>query len=192
MHVAPQPSHVIVDIGCGTGSLALLLSRPEPSARIIGLDPDPEVLVVAQRKAFADVGADATVQWCVGMGDALLDSLGADSVDTVVSSLVLHRCPMPMKRAVLASMLAVLKPGGRVVIADYGLQRTTLMGLGFRIVQLAAASATTGPLPTPPSRVAVVSRLASAPTAFPAGREPARAGAAVRARPSRPGSAATH
>jgi ubiquinone/menaquinone biosynthesis C-methylase UbiE len=53
------------------------------------------------------------------MGDALVDSVGADSTDTVVSSLVLHQCPLPMKRAVLASMFAVLRSGGRLVIADY-------------------------------------------------------------------------
>ena len=145
MYVAPQPGDVIADVGCGTGSLALLLSRVEPGARIIGVDPDAEVLAVARRKAFADVGADTAVQWRVGMGDALVDSLGANSVDTVVSSLVLHQCPLPMKRAVLASMFAVLKPGGRLVIADYGLQRTTLMRLSFRIVQLADGKEDTQP-----------------------------------------------
>jgi precorrin-6B methylase 2 len=133
MYVAPQPGDVIADVGCGTGTLALLLGRVEPSARIIGVDPDPEVLAVARRKA----GADAGEQWRVGMGDALEELLGANSVDTVVSSLVLHQCPLPMKRAVLASMFAALKPGGRLVIADYGLQRTTLMRTAFRIVQLA-------------------------------------------------------
>jgi SAM-dependent methyltransferase len=66
-------------------------------------------------------------------------------VDTVVSSLVLHQCPLPMKRAVLASVLSVLKPGGRLVIADYGLQRTTLMRMAFRIVQLADGKVDTQP-----------------------------------------------
>jgi ubiquinone/menaquinone biosynthesis C-methylase UbiE len=119
----------------------LLLSRLEPSARIIGLDPDPEVLAVARRKATAD----STVQWRVGMGDALVESFGAASVDAVVSSLVLHQCPLPMKRAILASMFAVLKPGGRLVIADYGLQRTALMRMAFRIVQLADGKEDTQP-----------------------------------------------
>lgn len=141
MYVTPQPGHVIADIGCGTGSLALLLSRVEPGAQIIGLDPDPEVLAVARGKA----ATDAAVQWRVGMGDALVESLGAASVNTVVSSLVLHQCPLPMKRAVLASMFAVLKPGGRLVIADYGLQRTALMRLAFRIVQLADGKQDTQP-----------------------------------------------
>jgi ubiquinone/menaquinone biosynthesis C-methylase UbiE len=142
MYVAPQPGDVIVDVGCGTGSLALLLGRVEPRARIVGLDPDPEVLAVARRKSDA---AEATVQWCLGMGDALVESLGANSVNTVVSSLVLHQCPLPMKRAVLASMFVVLRPGGKLVIADYGLQRTTLMRLLFRIVQLADGKEDTQP-----------------------------------------------
>jgi hypothetical protein len=62
-----------------------------------------------------------------------------------VSSLVLHQCPLPMKRAVLASMHAVLRSGGKVVIADFGLQRTTSMRLAFRIVQLADGKQDTQP-----------------------------------------------
>jgi ubiquinone/menaquinone biosynthesis C-methylase UbiE len=139
-YTAPQPDDVIVDVGCGTGSLASLLSRVEPQAQIIGVDPDPDVLVVARRKVAAD-----TVQWRVGMGDALVESVGPDSADTVVSSLVLHQCPVPMKRAVLASTFAVLRPGGRLVIADYGRQRTRLMRLAFRIVQLADGKEDTQP-----------------------------------------------
>ncbi len=140
MYAAPRPADVIVDVGCGTGSLALLLSRVEPQAQIVGVDPDRQVLAVARHKAAA-----AGVQWRVGMGDALVDSVGADSADTIVSSLVLHQCPMPMKRAVLASMFAVLRSGGRLVIADYGPQRSTLMRLAFRIVQLADGKEDTQP-----------------------------------------------
>ncbi len=142
MYIAPRPDDVIADVGCGTGSLAVLLSRVEPRATIVGLDPDPEVLAVARRKAGA---AEVTVDWRVSMGDALVDSLGANSVDTVVSSLVLHQCPLPMKKAILGSMHDVLKPGGKVVIADFGLQRTALMRLAFRIVQLADGKADTQP-----------------------------------------------
>lgn len=141
-HVAAQPDDVVVDVGCGTGSLALLLRRAQPEARIIGVDPDRGVLAMAQRKAD---DAGVPVEWRVGMGDALEQIVGSDSASVVVSSLMLHQCPMAMKRAVLTSMLAVLRPGGRLVVADYGLQRTRLMRLAFRIVQLADGTENTQP-----------------------------------------------
>ncbi|PBC70248.1 ubiquinone/menaquinone biosynthesis C-methylase UbiE [Streptomyces sp. TLI_235] len=146
MHVAPRPGDVIVDVGCGTGSLALLLGRVEPQARIVGVDPDREVLAVARRKAATAVAAaGATPEWRVGLGDAVADIVGAGSADAVVSSLVLHQCPLAMKRAVLAAMFAVLRPGGRLVLADYGLQRTRAMRLAFRAVQFADGREDTQP-----------------------------------------------
>lgn len=141
-HAAPRPDDVIVDVGCGTGSLAMLLRRAEPRARVIGVDPDREVLAIARRKARTGAAAP---EWRLGWGDALSKVTGAGSVDTVVSSLVLHQCPVAMKQSVLASMFEVLRPGGKLVIADFGWQRTRLMRLAFRIVQLADGKADTQP-----------------------------------------------
>ncbi|WP_285561099.1 class I SAM-dependent methyltransferase [Actinoplanes regularis] len=138
MHVAPRSGDVIVDVGCGTGSLAAMLARVEPRARIIGVDPDPEVLAIARSKSRA-------VEWSAGRGDALGESLADGIADTVVSSLVLHQCPVPVKRAMLESMAAVLRPGGKLVITDYGLQRTAVMRLAFRTVQFADGRADTQP-----------------------------------------------
>lgn len=139
-HLAPRPGDAILDVGCGTGSLALLTARAQPQATVVGLDPDPEVLAVARGK-----DTQSQVRWLTGMGDALLDAVGAESMDAVMSSLVLHQCPIAVKRAVLASMFAVLRPGGRLVIADYGWQRTRLMRTAFRIVQLADGKTDTQP-----------------------------------------------
>ncbi|MFB8201152.1 class I SAM-dependent methyltransferase [Kitasatospora purpeofusca] len=149
MHVAPRPEDVVVDVGCGTGSLAVLLNRVEPRATVIGVDPDPEALAVARRKAAAAAveggTPGGTTEWRVGMGDDVAAIVGAGTADTVVSSLVLHQCPVPMKRAVLAAMHETLRPGGKLVIADYGKQRTAAMRLAFRFVQLADGKADTQP-----------------------------------------------
>lgn len=138
MHTVPRPGDVIVDVGCGTGSQAALLHRTEPGATVIGVDPDPEVLAVAARKSGGP-------QWRRGMGDELAGLLGEGTATTIVSSLVLHQCPVPMKRAILAAMHAVLRPGGKVVIADFGRQRTALMKLAFCVVQLADGRRDTQP-----------------------------------------------
>lgn len=144
MHLAPRPDDAILDVGCGTGSLALLAARVQPQAKITGLDPDPEILAVARQKA-AESGSAGRVRWLTGMGDALVDTVGAESMDGVMSSLVLHQCPLPVKRDILESTFAVLRPGGRLVIADFGWQRTRLMRLAFRFVQFADGKADTQP-----------------------------------------------
>ncbi|MFJ6621379.1 class I SAM-dependent methyltransferase [Kitasatospora sp. NPDC091335] len=142
MHVAPRPDDVIVDVGCGTGSLAVLLGRAEPRATVIGVDPDPAVLRLARRKAAA---AGAAPDFRTGMGDAVADLVGDGTADTVVSSLVLHQCPLPAKQAILAAMHRTLRPGGKLVIADFGRQRTAAMRLAFRIVQFADGKEDTQP-----------------------------------------------
>ncbi|MFB7127126.1 class I SAM-dependent methyltransferase [Kitasatospora sp. NPDC056273] len=142
MHAAPRPGDVIVDVGCGTGSFAVLLGRAEPQATVVGVDPDPAVLRLARRKAAA---AGIEPDFRTGMGDAVDEVVGAGTADTVVCSLVLHQCPVPMKQAVLAAMHRTLRPGGKLVIADYGRQRTAAMRLAFRIVQFADGKEDTQP-----------------------------------------------
>lgn len=131
--VEPRPGETILDVGCGTGAFAVMLKTACPAARIIGVDPDPAILALAAAKARQ---AGVEIEWRHALGDRLADIAPARSVDKVVSSLVLHQCPLPMKQAILDAMHATLKPGGAMVVADYGLQRTALMRLLFRLVQM--------------------------------------------------------
>ena len=70
------------------------------------------------------------------MGDELDAFEALRSCDKIVSSLVLHQCPMEVKEAIAAQMFRLLKPGGTLFIADYGEQRSLLMRMLFRQIQL--------------------------------------------------------
>ncbi|MFT4956316.1 MAG: SAM-dependent methyltransferase [Brevundimonas sp.] len=130
--LAPRDGETIVDVGCGTGTLATLLKAAAPEAAVIGIDPDPEVLDRARAKA-RDRGAD--VNFRQGFAGDVSGLVGRDRADKVVSSLVFHQVPIAGKRAGLASIHAALRPGGELHIADYGWQRTASMRLLFRQVQ---------------------------------------------------------
>ncbi len=130
--IAPAAGETIIDIGCGTGTFAIMLKKACPDARIVGIDPDPQILEIARAKATA---ACVEVEWAQHMGDELGMAIADNGADKATSSLVLHQCPMEMKRAILASMFSVLRGGGGLFIADYGHQRSLLMRMLFRQVQ---------------------------------------------------------
>jgi ubiquinone/menaquinone biosynthesis C-methylase UbiE len=46
-----RPGHRVLDIGCGTGRLTILIKRLHPDVDVVGLDPDPNALARAKRKA---------------------------------------------------------------------------------------------------------------------------------------------
>lgn len=129
--IAPRASDRIVDVGCGTGSLALRLKRRSPECQIHGLDPDPEVLDRARRKLRTHrIDVDFSRGFARDAGQVF--PAGATKA---VSSLVFHQVPLDEKRAGLAAMHAGLEAGGEVHLADYGLQRTALMRALFRQIQ---------------------------------------------------------
>jgi ubiquinone/menaquinone biosynthesis C-methylase UbiE len=112
------PGAPVVDVGCGTGTLASALAAG--GAEVIGVDGDPEVLALARAKA----GAEA-VQWRKGTATAL--PLPGESADRVVMSLLLHHLDAGAKRTALAEVVRVLRPGGRLHVADWGRPRDPLM-----------------------------------------------------------------
>lgn len=126
--IAPSPGDRILDVGCGTGTLAVMLARKTPGAAVTGIDPDPAVLQRARAKAAAASVSIAFVEGFLGEeGLAPLKPLSK-----ITSSLVLHQVPLSEKRRMLALMRNGLIKGGTLHIADYGEQKTGLSRWLFR------------------------------------------------------------
>lgn len=128
----------ILDIGCGTGTLAIMLARRAPGIEVTGLDGDPEILQRAARKALR---SGAAVRWLMGMARAI--PLADDSVECVVSSLVFHHLQPEAKVAALREIARVLRPDGRLMIADWGRPQDFVMRVAFLALQLLDGFSTT-------------------------------------------------
>ncbi len=114
----------IADVGAGTGTFAIALAAAAPTAAVIGVDGDPEVLALAEAKRGA-----AAVEWQRGLANDL--PLADGSCDRVAMSLLLHHLDAGGKRVALAEAHRVLRPGGSIHIADWGRPQDPLMRLGL-------------------------------------------------------------
>lgn len=124
-----QAGDRILDVGCGTGTLATMISRAAPKAAIFGIDPDPVVLERAREKAAA--AGVVSVRFLQGfLSEETLAEL--TPLTKITSSLVFHQVPFGEKRRILDLMRRALGKGGELHVADYGEQRTSLSRWLFR------------------------------------------------------------
>jgi ubiquinone/menaquinone biosynthesis C-methylase UbiE len=104
----------VLEIGCGTGSLLLLVKKAQPTADVVGLDPDPNALAIARRKARR---AGVEISLDQGFADAL--PYPDASFDRVLSSFMFHHLSRDVKEKTLREVRRVLKPGGRFHMVDF-------------------------------------------------------------------------
>ncbi len=109
-----RPGQQVLDVGCGTGSLAILLKQRHPEIEVVGLDPDPKALALAGRKAQR---AEVSPRFDRGFSDAL--AYPADSFDHVFSSFMFHHLQSDQKEETLREIRRVLKPGGSLHLLDF-------------------------------------------------------------------------
>lgn len=105
---------LVLDVGCGPGLVCEALLRARPDVRVVGCDVSAGMVArAAARCAFA--GARAEFRHASLREVAEGAALGP--VDLAVSRLVLHHAPDPA--AFVAQQVALLRPGGALVLADH-------------------------------------------------------------------------
>lgn len=111
-----KPGDTLVDIGSGTGTLAIMAKERVPNAKIIGVDPDADALARSKRKA-ARKGVDVT--FLQGFGNDTAKLVGAGQATKAVSSMAFHHMARDAQQSSFAAIHSALTPGGRLVIADF-------------------------------------------------------------------------
>lgn len=113
-----RPDPLVLDIGCGPGSLAVRLLARLPRATVIGIDADPVSLTLG-RAAYQDVPglrfADLDLRvpgWSARLGLSR-------APDAAVSTTALHWLPEPDLRSLYAELASVLRPGGLLLDGDH-------------------------------------------------------------------------
>jgi ubiquinone/menaquinone biosynthesis C-methylase UbiE len=114
----------ILDLGCGTATLTILIKKTYPGAEVTGLDGDPKILEIARAKV-AKAGLDIPLDMGMSFELPYPDS----SFDRVISSLVFHHLTREDKVRTFKEIFRVLRFGGDLHVADFGKPHNALMYL---------------------------------------------------------------
>ncbi len=106
--------HQVLDLGCGTGTLTLLVKQIHPDVEVIGIDGDENVFAIARKKA-----AQSRMMIPFDWGMAYELPYPAHSFDRVLSSLMMHHLTTEDKQRAINEAYRVLRPGGELFIVDF-------------------------------------------------------------------------
>lgn len=110
-----EPGESVLDIGCGTGTLAIAAKRRVgASANVHGIDASPEMIARARRKATR-AGTDVTFDIAQAQSLPFPDA----RFDMVLSTVMLHHLPRAGRAQAIREARRVLRPGGRVLVVDF-------------------------------------------------------------------------
>jgi ubiquinone/menaquinone biosynthesis C-methylase UbiE len=118
----------VLDVGCGTGSLAIEAKRAVGAGNVFGIDASPEMIERARKKATK---AGLSIRFDVALAQAL--PFGYSQFDVVLSSVMMHHLPKAGRPEAMREMKRVLKPGGRALLVDFGRSSSGQKGLLGRI-----------------------------------------------------------
>jgi ubiquinone/menaquinone biosynthesis C-methylase UbiE len=108
-----QPGDHVVDIGCGTGYFTRIMAEAvAPGGSAVGVDASRDMIAYARR-----ITRLSNCSFSEGTAEAL--SAADGSQDVVVTSLMIHHLPEAKRAHAIREMYRVLRPGGRVLIAEF-------------------------------------------------------------------------
>jgi ubiquinone/menaquinone biosynthesis C-methylase UbiE len=123
------PGETMLDVGCGTGSLAIAAAQQLGSAgRVFAIDASPQMLARARSKAKK---ARRQIDFREAPAQHLPFEDG--SFDLVTSTVMLHHLPAPARTEAMREIARVVKPGGRVFVADFATQSSRQHGFLARL-----------------------------------------------------------
>lgn len=127
----PQDNETILEFGFGTGQNLILAKNKNPNTKYIGVDIDPKVREIAQHK-LNKKNISIPLDLYNGVKLPYLDN----QFDKIYSCLVFHQLEAGTKLDCLKELNRVLKPNGKLIIADWGKASNKLMRFTFGFVQL--------------------------------------------------------
>jgi ubiquinone/menaquinone biosynthesis C-methylase UbiE len=127
----PQENEQILEFGFGTGQNLILAANKNNAVSYVGLDIDPKVKFIAEQKLKKN-----NLDIKLNLYDGNLFPYVDNSFDKVFSSLVFHQLDKSTKKSCLAEIYRVLKPGGEIIIGDWGKAKSKLMRVSFYLVQM--------------------------------------------------------
>ena len=133
-----QNGQVLLDLACGTGTLAVALKKNVPAAQVYGFDADEKILQLAKKKA-----AKANVEVHFEQGFSFDLPFADGTFDRVFSTLAFHHLSHAGKVTTINEIRRVLKNDGEFHLADYGLPRNKRQFVLSKIVRMIDGSETT-------------------------------------------------
>lgn len=133
-----QPGQRVLDLGCGTATLTILVKQTQPDAEVAGIDGDEKVLTLARLKVLQSgmvVALDHGMVYALPYPD--------NSFDHVFSSLLFHHLSRDNKLRALRETFRVLRPGGKLHVTDWGKAANPFMRALFLLVQVLDGFSTT-------------------------------------------------
>jgi ubiquinone/menaquinone biosynthesis C-methylase UbiE len=120
----------VLDFGCGTATLTIMVKQLSPEAKVTGIDIDTEILDKATKKIKEEK-----------LDIFLLDYDGKhlpfqrNAFDRVISCLVFHHLDTDIKQNIMAEIFRVMNKDGQLLIADFGRSKSWIQRILFNIIR---------------------------------------------------------